>query len=113
MRLVEIASAQEQMALLRLIMDKTWEALSVQARQQVAQNRAAKARIVKARSSPRATIKPMQAIPRRPIPAKPLQPVPTQLQNAASKASSKSLSAFNTQTNAAATNDISNDDRHS
>jgi hypothetical protein len=94
-------------------MDKTWEALSLQARQQAAQNRAAKSHVTKARSTPSAARKPVQVIARRPLPAKPLQPTPTPLQNAASKASSKSLSAFNTQTNTAATNDSSNDDRHS
>lgn len=34
MRIVEFASAQEQMTLLKLIFDKTWEALGTQAKQQ-------------------------------------------------------------------------------
>ncbi len=40
MRIHEIASAEEQMALLKLIMDKTWEALTAQKRQQASQSRA-------------------------------------------------------------------------
>lgn len=44
MRIVEFASAQEQMALLKLIFDKTWETLGTQAKQQAqaTQQRAAK-----------------------------------------------------------------------
>ena len=34
MRIMEIANAEEQLALLRLIMDKTWDAVAVQAEQQ-------------------------------------------------------------------------------
>jgi hypothetical protein len=37
MRIHEIASAEEQIALLKLIMDKTWEALTTQKRQQASQ----------------------------------------------------------------------------
>ena len=34
MKIMEIANAEEQLALLRLIMDKTWDAVAVQAEQQ-------------------------------------------------------------------------------
>ena len=50
MRLFEIASADEQMALLKLIMDKTWEALAIQQRQQAQQKTAAKPRQAKPRT---------------------------------------------------------------
>lgn len=56
MRLYEIASAEEQMALLKLIMDNTWQALVTQARQQAQQT--AKKRAVKP-----ATIATRKAIP--------------------------------------------------
>ena len=50
MRISEIANAEEQIGLLKIIMDKTWEALATQQRQQAqqAQEKAAsKARTVK------------------------------------------------------------------
>lgn len=90
MRLIEIASAEEQMALLRLIMDKTWEALTTQQRQQAqqAQQKAAnKPRALKPRNSkaPYAAPPPKITTPRKPavqgkvphIP-KPLTAHPTQ-----------------------------------
>ena len=54
MRLFEIASAEEQMALLKLIMDNTWEALTTQQRQQAAQ------------AQQKAATKPKQVKPRSP-----------------------------------------------
>jgi hypothetical protein len=46
MRIVEFTSAQEQMALLKLIFDKTWETLGTQAKQQ-AQAKASQQRTTK------------------------------------------------------------------
>ena len=37
MRISEIANAEEQIGLLKIIMDKTWEALATQQRQQAQQ----------------------------------------------------------------------------
>jgi hypothetical protein len=72
MRLFEIASAEEQMALLRLIMDKTWEALTAQQRQeaQQAQRKAAsKPRAVKPRNrkAPYAPPPPKLPSPHKPV----------------------------------------------
>ena len=54
MRLSEIASPEEQLALLKLIMDKTWDAIATQQRQQAAQ------------AQQKAATKPKQAKPRNP-----------------------------------------------
>jgi hypothetical protein len=72
MRLFEIASAEEQMALLRLIMDKTWEALTTQQRQQAQQTQqkaASKPRAVKPRKSktPYAPPPPKLPSPNKPV----------------------------------------------
>lgn len=54
MRISEIANAEEQVGLLKIIMDKTWEAIATQQRQQAAQ------------AQQKATPKPKQAKPRSP-----------------------------------------------
>ena len=54
MRINEIANAEEQVGLLKLIMDKTWEAIATQQRQQAAQ------------AQQKAAAKPKQAKPRNP-----------------------------------------------
>lgn len=94
MRLYEIASAEEQMALLKLIMDNTWQALVTQARQQAQQT--AKKRAVKP-----ATIATRKAIPvkayRASLPKNPLPVASTQSPASIPKASNDSKPAFNTQ----------------
>jgi hypothetical protein len=72
MRLLEFASAEEQMALWKLVSDGVWSAIAQQARQQEAE-RAEKARQAKAR----AKSKPKSAAPLpEPIPALPPPPLP-------------------------------------
>jgi len=63
MRIMEIANAEEQLALLRLIMDKTWDAVAVQAEQQ---KRADAERKAQAKLKPRSR-KPL-SIPKAPSP---------------------------------------------
>ena len=63
MRIMEIANAEEQLALLRLIMDKTWDAVAVQAEQQ---KRADTERKAQAKLKPR-NHKPV-SIPKAPSP---------------------------------------------
>ena len=65
MRINEIANAQEQVALLKLIMDKTWEALATQARQQAEQ----KAAQPISKAKPKA-VKPAPKPPMAPAPKK-------------------------------------------
>ena len=72
MRISEIANAEEQIGLLKIIMDKTWEALATQQRQQAqqAQQKAAsKPRAVKP-ASPKAPYAPPP--PKLPSPHKPV-----------------------------------------
>ena len=72
MRISEIANAEEQIGLLKIIMDKTWEALATQQRQQAqqAQQKAAsKPRAVKPRN-PKAPYAPPP--PKLPSPHKPV-----------------------------------------
>jgi hypothetical protein len=72
MRISEIANAEEQVGLLKIIMDKTWEAIATQQRQQAqqAQQKAAsKPRTAKPRS-PKAPYAPPP--PKLPSPRKPL-----------------------------------------
>jgi hypothetical protein len=74
MRIVEFASAQEQMALLKLIFDKTWETLGTQAKQQAQakanQQRAAKP-AAKRKGLRRAAIPvPKPPTPKTPTPSK-------------------------------------------
>lgn len=67
MRMHEIASAEEQMALLKLIMDKTWEALTAQQRQQASQAKAKAIPKPKTPAKPKATKAPY-APPPKPLP---------------------------------------------
>jgi hypothetical protein len=78
MRLLEIASAEEQMALWRLVSDSVWTAIAQQARQEAAE-KAEKQRQAKARakSKPKAAPlpEPIIASPPPPLPKpKPLYP---------------------------------------
>ena len=80
MRIMEIANAEEQVALLKLIMDKTWEAVAQQAAQQ---KQAEAQRKAQAKSKPRSrkSVKPPH-VPVLPPPKKPKpnlskQPTPT------------------------------------
>ena len=99
MRLFEIASAEEQMALLKLIMDKTWEALTTQQHQQAQQKAAAKPKQAKPRipKAPYAPPPPKPPKPRAaslsaPPIASPPMPVPL-----SQKASFDSKSGFSPQ----------------
>ena len=67
MRISEIANAEEQVGLLKIIMDKTWEAIAAQQRQQAAQ------------AQQKATPKPKPAKPRSP--KAPYAPPPPKLAN--------------------------------
>ena len=74
MRIVEFASAQEQMALLKLIFDKTWETLGAQAKQQAQakanQQRAAKPTTKRKGLRGAATPIPKPPAPKTPTPSK-------------------------------------------
>ena len=99
MRLFEIASAEEQMALLKLIMDKTWEALTTQQRQQAQQKATAKPKQAKPRN-PKAPYAPP---PKPPKPLAAYVPAPQPIAQApkpappSPKASFDSKSGFNPQ----------------
>lgn len=67
MRIHEIASAEEQMALLKLIMDKTWEALTAQQRQQASQAQAKAIPKPNTSAKPKVTKAPY-ATPPKPLP---------------------------------------------
>jgi len=72
MRISEIANAEEQVGLLKIIMDKTWEAITTQQRQQAqqAQQKAAsKPRAVKPRNTkaPYAPPPPKLPTPNKPV----------------------------------------------
>ena len=71
MRIMEIANAEEQLALLRLIMDKTWDAVAVQAEQQ---KRSDAERKAQAKLKPRSR-KPL-SIPKAPSPPPLKKPKP-------------------------------------
>jgi hypothetical protein len=71
MRIMEIANAEEQLALLRLIMDKTWDAVAVQAEQQ---KRADAERKAQTKLKPRSR-KPL-SIPKAPSPPPLKKPKP-------------------------------------
>ena len=74
MRMNEIASAEEQLGLLRLIIDNTWRAIKQQADAE-ARQRASQPKAVKVKSVPKAKPAPMAAPP-KPMPKpKPIQPV--------------------------------------
>ena len=70
MRIVEFASAQEQMTLLKLIFDKAWEALDTQAKQQ-AQEKAAQQRTVKPAAKRKGQGRASTPIPKPPAPKAP------------------------------------------
>ncbi len=80
MRIMEIANAEEQVALLKLIMDKTWEAVAQQAAQQ---KQAEAQRKAQAKSKPRSrkSVKlphvPVPPLPKKPKPNLSKQPTPT------------------------------------
>jgi len=70
----EIASAEEQLGLLRLIIDNTWTAIKQQADAE-ARQRATQPKPIKAKSVPKAKPAPMAAPP-KPLPKpKPIQPL--------------------------------------
>ncbi|NBS16853.1 MAG: hypothetical protein EBS79_08105 [Gammaproteobacteria bacterium] len=60
MRLVEFASAEEQMALWKLISDKVWTSIAIQAKQQA---KAAKQRKAKTKRATRQSTVPVQPVP--------------------------------------------------
>jgi len=73
-RIKEIANAEEQVGLLKLIMDKTWEALATQARQQSQQKASTKPSAIKVRT-PKATHVPQpKKLPAPPNPQQQKQP---------------------------------------
>ena len=75
MKIREIANAQEQIGLLKLIMDKTWEALATQARQQSQQKASTKPSATKVRT-PKATHVPQpKKLPAPPNPQQQKQPL--------------------------------------
>jgi hypothetical protein len=80
-RIDEIASAAEQLALWKLVSDNVWMAIGLQAKQEAERQAAAK-RIAKPKPKRRATSKPSKApyaAPPKPLPKPtPLYPAPTQ-----------------------------------
>ena len=80
MRIMEIANAEEQLALLRLIMDKTWDAVAVQAEQQKRADAERKAQAkLKPRSHKSVSIPKAPSPPslKKPKPSLTKQPTPT------------------------------------
>ena len=74
MRMNEIASAEEQLGLLRLIIDNTWTAIKQQADAE-ARQKATQPKPIKAKSVSKARPAPMAAPP-KPLPKpKPIQPI--------------------------------------
>ena len=74
MRMNEIANAEEQLGLLRIIIDNTWQAVKQQADAEVRQ-RASQPKPINVKSLPKAKPAPMAAPP-KPLPKpKPLQPL--------------------------------------
>ena len=96
MRINEIASAEEQLGLLRIIIDNTWQAVKQQAdseaRQQISQPKK-----IKPKTIPKVKPAPMAAPP-KPLPKpKPLQPLsakPEQQQELLAKQLHKRISKF-------------------
>ncbi len=80
MRIMEIANAEEQVALLKLIMDKTWEAVAQQAAQQKqaeAQRKAQSKSKPRSRKSVKLPHVPVPPLPKKPKPNLSKQPTPT------------------------------------
>ena len=73
MRIKEIANAEEQVGLLKLIMDKTWDAIATQQRQQrqQAQAKATQQRAAKPAAKRKGLNKASAAIPKPPAPKAP------------------------------------------
>ena len=72
MRMNEIASAEEQLGLLRIIIDNTWQAIKQQADTE-ARQKATQPKPIKVKSMPKAKLAPMAAPP-KPLPKpKPIQ----------------------------------------
>lgn len=67
MRLVEFASAEEQLALWKLVSDSVWQSIGLQAKQEQKQ-KAKRARMAKAKRPVRAKL----AVP-KPVPVQPIQ----------------------------------------
>ena len=67
MRLVEFASAEEQMALWKLVSDSVWQSIAIQAKQEQ-QQKAKRARMAKAKRPIRTKL----AVP-KPVPVPPIQ----------------------------------------
>lgn len=76
MRLNEIASAEEQMALWKLVSDSVWSAISQQAKQE-AEARAAKQRAAKLKPRATRTISSPKPLPLKPLPPKSATPTKT------------------------------------
>ena len=74
MRINEIASAEEQLGLLRIIIDNTWQAVKQQADSE-ARQKATQSKPIKPKTIPKVKPAPMAAPP-KPLPKpKPIQPV--------------------------------------
>ena len=79
MRMNEIASAEEQLGLLRLIIDNTWTAIKQQADAE-ARQKASQPKPVKVKTVPKVKTAPMAAPP-KPLPKpKPIQPLSVKTQ---------------------------------
>jgi hypothetical protein len=78
MRLFEIASAEEQIALFKLVTDKVWQALADQKQQQAAQQKAAAAKRGSGKRRRRSSAKSFKPIPfvKPPAPIPPALPQP-------------------------------------
>ena len=74
MRIKEIANAEEQVGLLKLIMDKTWEALATQARQQSQQKASTKPSATKVRTPKPTHVPQPKKLPAPPNPHQQKQP---------------------------------------
>ena len=96
MRIDEIASAEEQLALLRVIMDNTWKAVEQQAEEerkaQALQQAHAK---LKARSSIGRKATASSAVPFKPVPNLPAPPLPKPTPSTASLAKAQSQASSN------------------
>ena len=74
MRIKEIANAEEQVGLLKLIMDKTWEALATQARQQSQRKASTKPPATKVRTPKTTHVPQPKKLPAPPNPQQQKQP---------------------------------------
>ena len=96
MRMNEIASAEDQLGLLRLIIDNTWTAIKQQADAE-ARQKATQPKPIKVKSVPKAKPAPMAAPP-KPLPKpKPIQPLslkPEQQQELLAKQLHKRITKF-------------------